>query len=347
MRRTNGEQLPPKLFLDAVVTPEPRSMSGLRPRLPVRTAFNKIYEIAVLLAFHNPARQVMDTKTRRRPGLLIFCLVFLAVAGAIAATVLLANDKRNLNHLLRALGLPPVETKAPPPRPGVVDKFRGKRLTGVALPLEVSTFDPSEVERAGALLRSLHKDGETLCELFNRVGFPMSSWQPGSFAKNINECYSELTIPNPADADNPSSFFLMIKGGPDGTLISARVKFIFNDAASRAKVTAMAAKVLSEYAAATTWDEIAHARDKVMALQPFVLSQSGVSVRFFSEFSGTGRYNLVFSRTPKLERAQRRSEAYFDRSNFFPLTPDFGGPPIVAEPEKAKDDGTKAEPPKP
>jgi hypothetical protein len=306
--------------------------------LPARTAFNKIYEIAVLLAFRNPARQVMDTKPRRRPGLLIFSLVFLAVAGAIAATVLLANDKHNLNRLLQAFGLPSVETKAPPPRPGVVDKFRGKRLTGVPLPLEVSSFDPAEVEKSGALLRNLHKDGETLCELFNRIGFTMSSWKPGSFAKNINECYSELTIPNPADADNPSSFFLMIKGGADGTLISARVKFIFNDAASRAKVTDMAVKVLSEYAAATTWDEIAQASDKVRALKPFVLVQSGVSVRFFSEFSAAGRYNLVLSRTPKLSRSERRSEAYFDRSNFLPLTPEFGGPPIVGEPDAVKDE---------
>jgi hypothetical protein len=187
--------------------------------------------------------------------------------------------------------------------------------------------------KESAFLRNMHKNGETLCALFNRLGFPMSAWQPGGFTKNISECYNELTIPNPADPDNPSSFFLMIKGAPDGTLVSTRVKFIFNDAATRAKLTEMAARVLTEFSRATTWTELALDKDKVTALQPFASSLFGFSARFSSEFSGTGRYNLIFARAA-LTREQKRTADYFDRTKFFTLTPDYGGPPLATEPAK-------------
>jgi hypothetical protein len=193
---------------------------------------------------------------------------------------------------------------------------------------------PEIKDKESAFLRNMHKDGETLCELFDRLGFSMSAWQPGSFTKNINECYNELTIANPADPDNPSSFFLMIKGAPDGTLVSTRVKFIFNDAATRVKLTAMTAKVLAEFSKATTWTELAPEQDRVLALQPFTSSLFGFSARFSSEFSGPGRYNLIFARSAPLTREQKRTEDYFDRAKFFTLTPDYGGPPLATEPAK-------------
>lgn len=272
----------------------------------------------------------METKPRSRLGILIFCLVFLMVAGAIAATALLANNRRNLDHLMRSLGMHVTETMVIP-KPGVMEKFKGKRLKDVGVMLDHYVLMPEIKGRESAFLRNMHKDGETLCALFDRIGFKMTSWKPGSFAKDINECYSELDIPNPGDPTNPSSFFLMIKGAPDGTLISTRVKFIFNDAASRARLTEMSAKVLAEYAKATRWSEVADKKDKLMALQPFDSTISGFSARFSSEFGGTGRYNLIFARASPLSREQKRTADYFDRTKFFTLTPDYGGPPLPAE----------------
>lgn len=275
----------------------------------------------------------METKPRRRLGILIFCLVFLVVAGTIAATALLANNHRNLTHLMRALGMPVTETMVIP-QPGVMEKFKSKRLKDVGVMLDSYVLMPEIKDLQSAFLRNMHKDGETLCALFDRLGFKMSTWQPGSFIKSVNECYSEVTIANAADPDNPSSFFLMIKGGPDGTLISTRVKFIFNDAASRATVTKMTAKILKEYAKATAWTEIAAEENKLMALQAFDSSLSGFNAKFSSEFSGTGRYNLVFSRTAALSPEQKRTADYFDRTRFFTLTPGYGGPPLATEPAK-------------
>ena len=181
----------------------------------------------------------------------------------------------------------------------------------------------------------MRKDGETFCELFDRLGFKMSKWQPGTFSRKINECWYEEIIANAEDPNAPSSFFLMIKGQPDGTLVSTRVKFIFTDAQAREKLTEMAIRVLDEYAKATKWLEIAEQRQKIRALVPFTTSLSGFSARFASEFSATGRYNLIFSRPLRLTAAQKRTESYFDRTRFFALPPDYGGPTIEAEPAKS------------
>ena len=282
----------------------------------------------------------MEAKPRRRLGILIFCFVFVAVAGAIGATVLLANNGRHLHTLMRSLGIK-IEQQQPdstPEPPRVVDKFRGHRLKDIPVALDAYLFQHVVNGRESTLLRNMRRNGETLCGLFDRLGFKMSSWQPGSFAKTLNECYSEVDIPNAAGPNSPSSFFLMIKGEQDGTLVSARVKFIFSDAATRAKLTEMTSRVLEEFAKATAWGEIEAEKKKLIALQPFTTDFNGVNIRFAPEFSGVGRYNLIFSHAGKLTPAEKRTQNYFDRSSFFPLTPEFGGPAINDEPKPAPAD---------
>jgi len=275
-----------------------------------------------------PTERTMESIPRRKRGTLFFWFLLLAIAAAIAATVLLANNHRNYNRLARALGLPTFQTMRIP-KPGTLEKFKGKRLKGVEVMLEPHVFMPEIKGKESAFLRSLHKDGESLCTLFNRSGFPMTQWQPGSFTKSVRECWSEKTIPNPDSPDDPSTFFLMIKGAADGTLLSARVKFIFTSEAARAELTGMATKVLTEFAKATGWTEILEEQFKVAALTPFSTNLSGVSAKFSSEFSDSGRYNLIFARAG-LNETQRRTEAFFDRGKFYPLLPEHGGPPIPA-----------------
>ena len=54
-------------------------------------------------------------------------------------------------------------------------------------------------------------------------------------------------------------------------------------------------------------------------------------MKFSSEFSGEGRYNLIIAAASPLQPAQRRTQDYFDRKNYWPLLPEHGGPPIKAE----------------
>lgn len=280
----------------------------------------------------NPVERTMESLPRRKRGTLFFWFLLLAIAAAITATVLLANNKRNLYRVTRALGIPPAQTMMIP-KPGAMEKFKGKRLKGVEVMLDAYIFMPEIKGRESAFVRSMHKDGESLCDLFNRSGFPMSKWQPGTFTKKVNECYSEKTIPNPEKPDDPSTFFLMIKGNAEGDLLSARVKFIFTSEEARKELTEMAARMLTDFARATNWLEIEAERGKVLSLTPFTSNLGGVSAKFSAEFSGAGRYNLIFARGA-LDPAGRRTEAFFDRGKFYPLLPEHGGPPIEPEPAK-------------
>jgi hypothetical protein len=284
----------------------------------------------------NPVERTMESIPRRKRGTLFFWFLFLVIAAAIGATVLLANDRRNYHRLARALGIPITETMVIP-KPGTMEKFKGKRLKGVQVMLDSYVFMPEIKGWEGAFLRNMHKDGETLCELFDRLGFKMSQWQPGTFSRKVRECWSEATIANPDKPDEPSTFFLMIKGAPDGTLLSTRVKFIFTSEAARAELTKKATQVLTEFAKATNWLEIDAEKYKVTSLTPFSTNLSGLSAKFSSEFGGAGRYNLIFAKAG-LNVMQRRTEAFFDRERFYPLLPEHGGPPIPeAKPEqKAK-----------
>lgn len=276
----------------------------------------------------------MEQQPRKRRGALIFSLLFLAVAGAIAATVLMANDRRNLKLLLREFG---VETRTMViPKPGTMEAFKGKRLKGVALMLPDNTFTPPVKARESAFMRSLQKDGEGLCRLFRREGFDMTPWEASSLTQQVLECSSETTVPNAADPANPSTFFLIVKGKADGQLLSTRAKLIFTEADQRPPLAATAARMLALFGAHTNWLDLTEEAPKVASLTTFSISNFGISVKFSSEFSGEGRYNLIIAPAAPLQPAQRRTRDYFARQNYWPLLPEHGGPPIstkVAEPQ--------------
>ena len=274
----------------------------------------------------------MEQQPRKSRGALIFSLLFLAVAGAIAATVLMANDRRNLKILLRELG---VETRTMViPKPGKMEAFKGKRLKGVAVMLPDNTFTSPVKARESAFMRSLQKDGEGLCQLFRKEGFDMTQWGASSLSQQVLECSGESTVPNAADPANPSTFFLIVKGKADGQLLSARAKLIFTEADQRAPLAASAARMLALFGTYTDWLDLTEEAPKVASLTTFTLSNFGIGVKFSSEFSGEGRYNLIIAPAAQLQPAQRRTQDFFMRKNYWPLLPEHGGPPIKVAEEK-------------
>ena len=273
----------------------------------------------------------MEQQPRKRRGALIFTLVFLTVAGGIAATVLLANDRRNLNLVLRELGVETTRTMVIP-KPGTMEAFKGKRLKGVAVMLPDNTFAPLVKTRESAFMRSLQKSGEGLCQLFRKEGFDMTPWEASSLSQQVLECSSETTLPNAADPANPSTFFLIVKAKADGQLLSTRAKLIFTEAGQRPPLAASAARMLALFGQYTNWLDLTEEAPKVASLTTFTLSNFGISVKFSSEFSGEGRYNLIIAPAAPLQPAQRRTQDFFARKNYWPLLPEHGGPPIkVAE----------------
>ena len=273
----------------------------------------------------------MQQKTRKRHGALIFWLVFLAVAGGIVATVLLANDRRNLRLVLREIGY---ETRTMViPKPGVMEKFKGKRLEGVAVMIPGQVFLPPVAGRDSAFLRTLErKDGEGLCQALRAQGFDTTPWEGGAFSQSVLECSYEASIPNPDKPDDPSTFFLIVKGKAAGALFSARAKIVVTRLDAQPEFAKRAADALKVFALHTRWLDLAEGLPRVAALEPFVIASHGVTAKLQREFSGPGRFNLILSATAPLTPAQRRTENYFERKRFWPLLPEHGGPrPAVTE----------------
>jgi hypothetical protein len=272
----------------------------------------------------------MEQRPRKRHGALIFWLVFLAMAGAIVATVLLANDRRNLRLVLRELG---IETRSLViPKPGVMEKFKGKRIDGATVMLPGQMFLPPVAGRDSTFLRTLeNKDGEGLCVALRRQGFDMTPWEGGAFASATLECSYETSIANPDKPDDPSTFFMMIKGNAAGDLLSARAKIVVNDVGAQAELAKRSADALKTFAFHTHWLDLADDLAKVASLQSFTISSHGMTAKFQSEFSGPGRFNLILSASAPLSKPQRRTKDYFDRKRYWPLLPEHGGPKPVAE----------------
>lgn len=273
----------------------------------------------------------MEQKIPKRHGALIFWLVFLAIASGIVATVLLANEGRNLRIVLRQIGY---ETRRMviPKQPGVMETFKGKRLAGVEVQIPGQMFLPPVPSRDSAFLRTLEKkDGEGLCQALRKEGFDMTAWEAGAFTPSVLECSYETSIPNIEKPDDPSTFFMMIKGNAAGDLLSARAKIVVAHVGAQAQFAKRAADVLKAFALHTRWLDLADGLAKVASLEPFVIASHGITVRFQREFSGPGSYNLILSASSPLTPAQRRTRDYFERKRYWPLLPEHGGPPIKFE----------------
>jgi hypothetical protein len=273
----------------------------------------------------------MEQTTRKRTGVLFFWLVFLAMAGAIVATVLLANDRRNLKLVMRELGIEE-QRRMVIPKPGVIEAFKGKRIAGVAIAIPGQMFLPPVIDSDGAFLRSLAaKNAEGLCRALRKEGFDMSEWAGSAFAPTVFECSYEATLPNASKPDDPSTLFMMVKGTSEGDLLSARAKIVVTERTAQADFAKRAADALKVFALETAWLDLADDLPKVAALQAFTTTSHGITVRLQGEFSGPGRFNLILSAASPLTPSERRTQIYFDRKRHWPLLPEHGGPKVVAK----------------
>jgi len=260
----------------------------------------------------------MEKTPSRRRGTLFFWFLFVAIAGAIATTVLFARDGYNYRRLMHALGIKTAQIAAPPKPARSTQKYKGKRLKDVPVDVDPIVFKRPIKDGQSAFLRDMRQDGESLCKQFAAAGFKMSPWAPGTFSKKIYECWSEETYPGADDPNNQSTFFLMVKGAPAGEILSTRVKFIFNNQATRDDLIGKAAKVLTLYAKELHWADLLDHVNDIQALKPFSIDAFGLDVKFTAEFSAPGRYNLIMSRDANMSREEKRTRFFFDRSEYLP-----------------------------
>jgi hypothetical protein len=255
----------------------------------------------------------------RRKSRWVFWILLIAVIVGIAATGLLANNKRNLRELIQRyritwIVLDPIEL----PKRIVVAK-RGNRLLPSAavfpnhLPLHaLEDFHVPPV----ALVRRWQVSGEQLCAALTKAGLDVEAWHQGDLYSSTYECSSQ-TQPS-EQASEPASLFLLVRGTQTGEVSSVRIKIIIpeND---EGKIVEQKFHAATEILfRESKWAEFDTALDQIAKLQNVKQSTFGARLVFSHEFTDPRRFNLILdlnAATPQ----QRLTETYFDRSKWLTL----------------------------
>lgn len=259
----------------------------------------------------------MTERKQGRSGLVVFGLLAIVLLGTIGATVLLANDYRNLNLLLARFGYAPVEV-APTTRDLRPHEMKGNRLPrpkGLISERLLTPVTPNQTQ----FVRAIRKAPEALCEALRRSGFETAGWQAGLFDRQSWECQSTREFPDAGDGgEPPSSAFLSIKGNAETRVSSFRIKLNIENAATQTRVTDAVIAAIEVFLDELRWEEAPDILADIRALKEFDIIRFGNRIQLKKEFSETPRYN--FTITP--DRTRNRGTYlpdYFDRSRWMPL----------------------------
>ncbi|WP_156951584.1 DUF6030 family protein [Ciceribacter selenitireducens] len=266
--------------------------------------------------------------------MLLFAVLLVAFALAIAATLLLANDRRNLRILLDRYELNWLLEPATD-EPRGTRALRGRRLAPVAISIPARYFAGPENAAIGAFVREVRASGGELCAAFKAAGVDNGGWLPSQFDSKTYECLSETLLPATEEGGQNASFFFIAKGTPEGEVGSIRMKLVAPETGDGETVHRLLVKALEQLIEQARWLDLAPAIASAEALSDFTAVRFGVSFRFTHEFTAPRSYNLIVLPTSK-DPAVKRSRAYFDTLQWLPLPsviarlPEYLRPHVVA-----------------
>lgn len=260
----------------------------------------------------------MRERRQGRSGLVVFGLFAFVLLGGIGATVLLANDYRNLNLLLARFGYDPISAggRERELRPY---ELKGKRLPrpeGLISERLLTPVTPDQTQ----FVRTIRREPEALCEALRQGGFETKGWKAALYDKRSWECQSYRTFADARDGENgPSSAFVSIRGNAETRVSSFRVKLSIENAATQNLVTDAVIHAIEVFLDEVRWQEAPDILADIRALKEFDIIRFGNRLQLRKEkFDVTPRYN--FTITPDLTR-NRGSYLpdYFDRTRWLPL----------------------------
>lgn len=257
----------------------------------------------------------MADQKKGRSGKILFALLTLGILSAIAATVLLANDYRNLNKVLRRFGYPPVQSLQAAREPRS-HEIRGNRIPRphVEIPERlVSRIVPMETK----FTRPVRREPQQLCEAMETVGFASAGWQEG-LAGGGWECTSFREFPTEGDGGPKTSAYLSIRGNDEERFSSFRIKLNLENEQSRTAMTDAAIAAIDIFLEKLRWSDVPEVFEGIRALKEFNVVVFGNRFQLKKEFSETPRYN--FTVTPDRTRPKNiYLPDYFNRDQWLPL----------------------------
>ncbi|MCD2182374.1 DUF6030 family protein [Rhizobium sp. GN54] len=258
----------------------------------------------------------MADQKKGRSGKILFALLTLGILSAIVATVLLANDYRNLNRVLHRFGYPPVQSLQAAREPRS-HEIRGNRIPRphVEIPERlVSRIVPMETK----FTRPVRREPQQLCEAMETVGFASAGWQEG-LAGGGWECTSFREFPTEGDGDGPkTSAYLSIRGNDEERFSSFRIKLNLENDQSRTAMTDAAIAAIDIFLEKLRWSDVPEVFEGIRALKEFNIVVFGNRFQLKKEFSETPRYN--FTVTPDRTRPKNTYlPDYFNRDQWLPM----------------------------
>lgn len=270
----------------------------------------------------------MNVPQKSRSGKIFFLVAVGLVFAGILATVLLANNHRNLDLLVTYLGYPDLILKpAPQPKQVTIKHSRGIRLPPARMVLPVYAFADLKTPEQ-RFIRLIQSDPRSLCEQLRDGGFGELQWT-SSLANSENwECSSSIDLPPPDAAQAVhSSLFILIKGDRENRVTSFRIKLNIENAADTAEVAKRGGEAANIFLHQVRWGNPEEIIAKIQALEDFDIRNFGSRIQFKREFGDTPRYNFLANQIGKTDR-NVPGDLFFDRSKWFPLTGTDGLPMI-------------------
>ncbi|ASY70687.1 membrane protein [Sinorhizobium fredii USDA 205] len=253
----------------------------------------------------------MEKKQNGRSGAAFFLTAVALIFTAILATVLLANEQRNLKQLAAAMGLQDLLPQAAPvPAPEPV-RSRPKKPEPPKALLPARTFENLQTPEQ-QFIREIRSDPRALCEGLRGAGFRELEWKSAESGRW--ECSSLVPFARPG-VEKGSSIFILVKGSDADEITSFRVKLNIEHAEDTQAVTSAAATAASVFLNEVHWADSESVTLKIQALGEFDLKRFGSRIQFKRESGDTPRYNFLANQAART-RPKSIAEFYFDREKW-------------------------------
>jgi hypothetical protein len=267
----------------------------------------------------------MTVSPPRRRSRIVFWIAAIVILSAIAATALLANDKRNLRaiaahyHIAWLDFAPTVAPRQPPlakrgVRPIAVSPAMGK-------PVSPRLVDGVE-SAPGTFLRRWKISGETVCSRIAQAGVAVGQWHQGDLDSSTFECSYQTPVTDTDTSEQPS-LFVIVRGMPNGDIANVRIKAILPDNPAGNELKRKFQGLVEVLVQQTQWRDFDAAADQIDKLQNVTQSVFGARLVFSHEFANPRRFNLILD-LDKPTKAQSATAAFFDTSKHFPIPDNTG-----------------------
>lgn len=263
----------------------------------------------------------MSVAPPRKKSKAVFWIAAVVIGSIILATVLLANDMRNLRALDRRyhLNLFPRPEQQAATSPAKAARSKRSPTAGAA-PAKARSektthlFDAPVDTLLSAFVRNWRISGQALCADLVKFGLPVGEWRQSEMGTGTSECSYAIEKRAYGNA-NAASFFIIARGKPTGELDSIRIKVIMPDNPDGKAIGGTFVDAVVLLLNDTHWLDFQTALDAIGKLQDVTLQAFGAKLSFFKEFQSNNSFNLQLElrrTTPE----QIRTATVFDKARW-------------------------------